>query len=97
MQRYMFRSLKNIIESASQNHRLKKYFIYNQIQMIWKKEVDTRIQDNTKIINFNNNIITIQTSTPTWKTELAFQKSELLIIINKNLQSIQKIKDIKFI
>ena len=55
------------------------------------------IQENTKIINLNNNVITIQTTTPTWKTELAFQKSELLILINQNLESRQKIKDIKFI
>jgi len=93
----MFRSLKNVIESISKSHRLKKYFIYDKIQIIWKNEIDSRIQENTKIINLNNNIITIQTSTPTWKTELAFQKSELLVMINKNLESKQKIKDIKFI
>ena len=51
---------------------------------IWKKEIDSCIQENTKIINLNNDIITIQTSTPAWKTELGFQKSLLLIIINKN-------------
>ena len=52
---------------------------------------------NTKIINLNNNIITIQTTTPTWKTELGFQKSQLLTIINNHLKSKKKIKDIKFI
>jgi len=93
----MFRSLKNVIDSISVNHRFKKYFIYDKIQIIWKKEIDPMIQENTKIINLNNNIITIQTTTPTWKTELAFQKSELLILINQNLESRQKIKDIKFI
>jgi len=93
----MFRSLKQGINSISSNHRLKKYFIYDKIQKIWKKEIDSCIQENTKIINLNNDIITIQTSTPAWKTELAFQKSLLLIIINKNLKMRQKIKDIKFI
>ena len=93
----MFRSLKHVIGSISKNHRLKKYFIYDKIKTIWKKEIDSKIQENTEIINLNNDIITIQTATPTWKTELAFQKTELLILINKNLESRQKIKDIKFI
>ena len=93
----MFRSLKKTISDMSQNPRLKKYFVYEKIKKIWAQEIDHRIQENTKIINLNNNIVTIQTSAPTWKTELAFQKTELLLVINKNLKSRQKIKDIKFI
>ena len=93
----MFRSLKQGLNSISNNPRLKKYFIYDKIQKIWSSEVDSCIQENTKIINLNNNVVTIQTSTPAWKTELAFQKSLLLKIINKNLNFRQKIKDIKFI
>tara|TARA_Y100001968_G_C18919174_1_gene508957 strand:- start:17 stop:298 length:282 start_codon:yes stop_codon:yes gene_type:complete len=93
----MFRSLKSALNSIQNHHRLKKYFIYDKIQKIWKQEIDSIIQENTQIINLNNNIITIQTAAPTWKTELGFQKSELLLIINKHLESRQKIKDIKFI
>jgi len=93
----MFRSLNNIIEIISHKERLKKYFIYDQIQTIWKNQIDTHIQKNTKLLNFYNNILVIQTNTPTWKTELNFQKLELIKIINTNLKSFQKIKDIKFI
>lgn len=93
----MFRSIKSAIESIKNNHKFQKYFAYEEIISIWEKEIDSRIQENTKIINFNNDIITIQTSAPTWKTELGFQKTEILIIINKHLTSKQKIKDIKFV
>ena len=93
----MFRSLKQGMNEISKNPRLKKYFIYDKIQKIWETQIDSCIQENTKIINLNNDVITIRTSTPAWKTELAFQKSLLLTIINKNLKLRQKIKDIKFI
>ena len=93
----MFRSLNNILDSISNQHKLKKYFIYDKIKKIWIDNVDEIIQQNTEIINLNNNVIIIQTSTPTWKTELGFQKSELLKIINDNLKIKQPIKDIRFI
>ena len=93
----MFRSIKSALESSKHNHKFQKYFAYEEIISIWKKEIDYRIQENTKIINFNNDIVTIQTSTPTWKTELGFQKTEILMIINNHLTSKQKIKDIKFV
>ena len=97
MPRYMFRSLGSIIDSISNNHKLKKYFVYDQIKTIWKKNIDLQIQNNTEIINLNNDILIIQTTTPTWKTELGFQKTELLKNINKHLSRRQQIKDIKFI
>lgn len=93
----MFCSLKNGIESIAKSHRLKKYFIYDKIIKIWNTEIDNQIKENTKIVNLNNYIVIIETSTPTWKTELAFQKTELLNIINQHLKKNQKIKDIKFI
>ena len=93
----MFRSLNNILESISNQHKLKKYFIYDKIKKIWAENIDEIIQQNTEIINFNNNVIIIKTATPTWKTELGFQKTELLNIINNNLESNQLIKDIRFI
>ena len=93
----MFRSLNNIIESISTNHKLKKYFIYDQIQLIWTEHIDKTIQSNTQLVNFNNNVLTIQTSNPLWKTELVLQKDEFLTIINKNLKTTKPIKDIRFI
>ena len=93
----MFRRLSSAFKVMETNHRLKKYFIYDKVQKIWEKEVDSSICDNTQIVNFNSNVITIKTTAPSWKTELGFQKSELLLIINKHLDSQQQIKDIKFI
>ena len=93
----MFRSLTNIITTISSSHKLKKYFIYDKVQKIWEKSIDQQIKNNTKIINLNNNVLIVKTTTPTWKTELGFQKSELLSIINKNLKPNQPIKDIRFI
>ena len=97
MQGYMFRSLNNILTSISNQHKLRKYFIYDKIKEIWAHRIDKVIQQNTEIINFNNNVIIIKTATPTWKTELGFQKTELLKIINENLKPIKPIKDIRFI
>ena len=93
----MFRSLNNIIKSISANHKFKKYFIYDQIQLIWLKHIDKTIQSNTQLVNFNNNVLIIETSSPVWKTELGLQKDELLTVINKNLKTTKPIKDIRFI
>ena len=93
----MFCSLKSGIESITKKNRLKKYFVFDRVVKIWKKEIDNQIQENTKIINFYNGVIIIETATPTWKTELAFQKTKILNIINQHLKENQKIKDIKFI
>tara|TARA_Y100001970_G_C14109253_1_gene789915 strand:+ start:677 stop:958 length:282 start_codon:yes stop_codon:yes gene_type:complete len=93
----MFRSLNNIIHTISHKERLKKYFIYDKIKIIWKNQIDGHIQHNTELLNFYNNTLIIRTKTPTWKTELNFQKAELLKIINTHLKSFHKIKDIKFI
>ena len=60
-------------------------------------QIDKQIKENTEIINLNNNTIIIKTTTPTWKTELSFQKTELLKIINNKLKPIKPIKDIRFI
>ena len=70
----MFRSLSTVLHSITNKHKLKKYFIYDKLQEIWKNEIDSQIQKNAQVINFNHNIIIIKTSTPTWKTELGFQK-----------------------
>ena len=93
----MLRSLTKILKSISNNHKLKKYFIYDKIKKIWDDNIDEQIKQNTEIINLNNDIIIIKTTTPTWKTELGFQKTELLKIINKHLKPIKPIKDIRFI
>ena len=93
----MFRSLTSVISTISGKRRLKKYFIYDKIKQVWNNEIDEQIRENTEIINLNNNIIIIKTTTPTWKTELSFQKTELLKIINNKLKPIKPIKDIRFI
>ena len=93
----MFRRLNSAFKEMQTNHRLKKYFIYDKVQKIWEQEIDSLICENTQIVQLNNNIITIKTAAPSWKTELGFQKSELLLIINKHLDLQQQIKDIKFI
>ena len=82
----MFRSLNHIIDSLSNKHKLKKYFIYDQVCKIWLEYIDNTIQTNTKLININNNVLIIQTSNPVWKTELGLQKNELLTIINNQLK-----------
>ena len=97
MSRYMFRSLGSALDSISNNRKFKKYFVYDKIKTIWENDIDLQIQNNTEIINLNNDILIIQTTTPTWKTELGFQKTELLKNINKHLSLRQQIKDIKFI
>ena len=93
----MFRSLTSVLNSISKHNKLKKYFIYDQIKQIWNNKIDKQIQQNTEIINLNNDVIIIKTTKPTWKTELGFQKTELLKIINDNLKATTPIKDIRFI
>ena len=93
----MFRSLNKIIQSLSSKQKLKKYFIYDKVQEIWLKNIDTQIQSNAKLINLNNDILIVQTTSPIWKTELGLQKDELLNIINNKLEQKPLIKDIRFL
>ena len=93
----MFRSLDKILDIIGNHHKFKKYFVYDKIKEIWNNNIDDTIKQNTEIINLNNDIVIIKTTTPTWKTELGFQKTELLKIINDNLEISKPIKDIRFI
>ena len=93
----MFRRLNKIIDTISNKQKLKKYFIYDQVYKIWLEQIDETIQANASPININNNVLVVQTTNPLWKTELGFQKQELLNIINTHLETRTLIKDIRFL
>ena len=61
----MFRSLTSVLHSLSKQNKLKKYFIYDQIKQIWNDKIDKQIKQNTEIINYNNYVVIIKTTTPT--------------------------------
>ena len=64
--------------------------VYDHIKNEWKEIVGKPIGQATSPIKIENQKLYIKCKNPTWKTELQYQKKELLIKINQNT----KIKDI---
>ena len=61
----------------------------------WEKIVGKTISKNTEIVNIKNGKITIKTSNPIWRNELAFQKKDLLTRLKKN-EPTRHINEIEF-
>ena len=61
----------------------------------WKKTVGNLIANNTKVSSFICGKLTITTSNPVWRNELALQKSELVEKLNQTIPDTH-IKEIIF-
>ena len=92
----MAQELKKILNKYLQGKKLKEINETITLEKIWGQIVGEPIKKNTKIISFENQILTIKTSTPVWRNEIALQKTTILKKIQKKT-SHNKIKSIKLI
>ena len=92
----MFRRLKESLLEVLKDEKLRDGFEWGDIIQAWEESVGEAIRQNTKVKNINRGTLTIKTSTPVWRSELLFQKIEILEKLNKKIKA-QKIKEIRFL
>ena len=68
----MFKKIKTTANQIQKEIKTIEYKKYLKLVELWNKKIDKKIQKNAKIIDFNNQKITIKTKNPTWKNELSF-------------------------
>tara|TARA_Y100001960_G_scaffold256957_1_gene275776 strand:- start:4 stop:246 length:243 start_codon:yes stop_codon:yes gene_type:complete len=72
----MFINAKTIIKKIF-NTKEKEQKDFLKIKESWKKNFSTKIKQNVQIEDFTNNILTIKTKNPSWKTEITLLKNEV--------------------
>ena len=72
----MFINAKTIIKKIF-NTKEKEQKDFLKIKESWKKNFSTKIKQNAQIEDFTNNILTIKTKNPSWKTEITLLKNEV--------------------
>ena len=76
--------LSSSIADLFYNNKKTPMFFIGKLQEDWKKIVGTHIGLATSPFKIENNKLYIKCKNPTWKTEINFQKTEILKKINKN-------------
>ena len=64
--------------------------------LIWEKTVGKTISAETRAESVERGVLTVKTSSPTWRQELVFKKHEIIKKLNKELGK-NTIKEIRFI
>lgn len=77
-------------------HLERKLDEYNFI-LYWKDIVGESIYNNAKPVGLKNDILYVKTKSSAWVQELTFQKEIILNRLNSRADTINKIKDIKFV
>ena len=82
--------LSTAIKGFLNNPKTNQILLIGTLENDWEKIVGKIIGQATKPIKIESQKLYIKCKNPTWKTELQYQKSELIKKISKNI----KIKDI---
>ena len=82
----MFIKAKQVINKIFKTQK-NEYNKFIELHERWEKKFTKKITQNAQIEDFSNNILTIKTKNPTWKTEITLLKSE----VKKNFQQ-EKLK-----
>jgi len=73
----MFKEIETIINRVFSKEQKKEYKIFVALLKKWEKAIETKIQKNSKLIDYTDKTITIKTKTPAWKNELVFFKEDI--------------------
>ena len=85
--------LSTAITGFFNNPKNNQMLLIGSLQEGWEKIVGKAISEATTPIKIDNHKLYIKCKNPTWKTELQYQKTEIIKKINQNT----KIKDIVLI
>jgi predicted nucleic acid-binding Zn ribbon protein len=89
-------SLKQVLNIYLHKTGLAKGVAQNTAISLWPEIVGKAVAENTEATSVEHGILTIKTSTSTWRQELQFQKREIVLKINERIGK-NTIKDIKFL
>lgn len=89
-------SLKQVLNIYLHKTGLAKGVAQNTAISLWPEIVGTAVAENTQAESVEHGVLTIKTSTPTWRQELQFQKNEIISKLNEQIGK-NTIKDIKFL
>lgn len=79
---------------------LKAYGLFESVQLhqavvIWEEIVGPSVAKHIRAVEVKGRTLLVKTDNPAWRTEIAFQKDELLRIINEKIGP-DTIRDIRF-
>jgi len=89
-------SLKKAIKDAVEKTGIDAALKQESAVFLWKDIVGEVVAGVTETIGVEKGVLTVKTSSPTWRQELHMQKNEILDKINKKIGS-KAIKEIRFI
>ncbi len=92
----MVHSLKDTITEFLQNKKIHDKIKDHSIANNWHKIVGEKIANVTEVKNVRNKILYIGTRSPAWRTELTFQRQEIMEKIKEELPQIN-FREIRFI
>jgi predicted nucleic acid-binding Zn ribbon protein len=83
--------IDNLFHELGLEKKLKQYDIVD----IWASVVGSQIAEVTSVDKIQNNVLVIKVTAAPWRTELTFQRKEILARVRKAMNS-DSIKDIRF-
>jgi hypothetical protein len=73
----MFKKINNLLDVFIKNKELKKNKNRDKVELIWKKRIEKKIQENTTILDFKDGVLLVKAKNPTWKMEISLIKETL--------------------
>ena len=92
----MAHSLKSAIMEFLKTKKIHKKITDHSIANHWHKIVGENIANVTEVKNIKNKILYVGTKSPSWRTELTFQRQEIMEKVKEELPQIN-FKEIRFI
>jgi predicted nucleic acid-binding Zn ribbon protein len=89
-------SLKKAIKDAVEKTGIDTALKQESAVFLWNDIVGEVVAGVTETTGVEKGVLTVKTSSPTWRQELHMQKNEILDKINKKIGS-KAIKEIRFI
>ena len=89
-------SLKKAIKDAVEKTGIDAALKQESAVFLWNDIVGEVVAGVTETTGVEKGVLTVKTSSPTWRQELHMQKNEILDKINKKIGS-KAIKEIRFI
>ncbi len=89
-------SLKLVIDSMLRKFGIDNAIAQNNALNVWNEIVGETVAKNTEPDRVEHGVIIVKVSSPTWRQELYFQKTEIIKKINNKIGR-NVIRDIRFI
>jgi len=68
-----------------------KMFVFGVLDYKWKEIVGKEVYNQTQLIKIEKKTLYIKCFSPVWKSELQFQKKEIILKINKETKNIENL------